>query len=349
MPSIRWTLSIFALFLVISTATADGTRPPDPLFLENDVLEVRLIAPIGRLLSERPIEEEFPGTFEYTNSAGEVVALDVQVRTRGRFRRNEENCRFPPVRLNFKGAKTKGTLFHKQNKLKLVTHCHAASRYQQGLLSEYTAYRLLNVITEQSFKVRLLKITYVESETQKTHSSRYAFIIEHRNRLAKRMGKPVLKIPNTSSRALDPESSSLVALFHYLIGNTDFSAIKGAEGESCCHNHVLFGNEGEKVWSIPYDFDQAGIVDAKYAEPAPQFRIRDVKQRLYRGRCIHNDYMDDAIAVYQDRRDAMFAVFDELDMASNRNVKTMEDYVEKFYKTLDSERRVNSRFIKECS
>jgi hypothetical protein len=348
MSSNSWTLSVFALFLVISTATADETRPPDPLFLENDVLEVRLIAPIRRLLSERPIDEEFPGTFEYTNSAGEIVALDVQVRTRGRFRRDKDVCNFPPVRLNFKSSQTKGTLFHKQNKLKLVTHCESSGRYEEGLLSEYTAYRFLNVITEQSFKVRLLKITYVEGETQKTHSSGYAFIIEHRNRLAKRMGKPVLKIPNTSSRALDPEYSSLIWLFHYLIGNTDFSAIRGPEGESCCHNHVLFGNEGEKVWSIPYDFDQAGIVDAPYAAPAPQYRIRNVKQRLYLGRCIHNDYLDDAIAVYQDRRDAMFAVFNELDMARNRNVKTMEDYVEKFYKTLNSERRVNGNLIKGC-
>jgi hypothetical protein len=349
MSSNRWTPSIFALFLVISTASADEPRPPDPLFLENDVLEVRLIAPIGRLLSERPLDEEFPGTFEYTDADGDVVALDVKVRARGRFRHNKDNCRFPPVRLNFKGAQTKGTLFHKQDKLKLVTHCKPSARYEQGMLSEYAAYRFLNVITEQSFKARLLKITYVDSDMKRSDDTRYAFIIEHKNRLAKRMEKPILDIPNTSSRALDPEYSSLVWLYHYLIGNTDFSPIRGAEGEPCCHNHVLFGHEGEKIWSIPYDFDQAGIVNAPYAVPAPQFRIRSVRQRVYRGRCVHNDYLADAIATYQDRRAAIFAVFDELDMASNRNLKLMRNYVEQFYKTLASERRVISELIKECN
>jgi len=349
MLSIRWTLSAIALFLAVSAAADDEPRSPDPLFLDTAVLEVRLIAPINTLLDKRPIDEELPGSFEFVNEAGEVVAFDVKVRTRGRFRRDEDNCRFPPIRLNFKSSQTKGTLFHKQNKVKLVTHCQSSTKYEQALFSEYVAYRLLNVITDQSFRVRLLRITYVDSDKNKAESTQYAFIIEHRDRLAKRMDKSVLEIPTTSSRALDPEYSSLVWLFQYLIGNTDFSPLRAAEGEMCCHNHVLFGNEGEKIWSIPYDFDQSGLVDAPYATPAPQFRIRSVRQRLYRGRCAHSDYVTTAVAKYQEQRESIMSVFDEIDMASERNIKKMKAYVEKFYDVLDSERRVQNEFIKSCN
>ena len=117
----------------------------------------------------------------------------------------------------------------------------------------------------------------------------------------------------------------------------------------CCHNHVLFGNEGEKIWSIPYDFDQSGLVDAPYATPAPQFRIRSVRQRLYRGRCAHSDYVTTAVAKYQEQRESIMSVFDEIDMASERNIKKMKAYIEKFYDVLDSERRVQNEFIKSCN
>jgi hypothetical protein len=348
MLSMRSTLATIALFLAVSAMAADEPRSPDPLFLDTEVLEVRLTAPINTLLAKRPVDEELPGSFEFVNEAGDAVKLDVKIRTRGRFRRDEDNCVFPPIRLNFKASETKGTLFHKQNKVKLVTHCESSSKYEEALFSEYAAYRLLNVITDQSFRVRLLKITYIDSDENKADSTQYAFIIEHRDRLAKRMDKSVLEIPTTSSRALDPEYSSLVWLFQYMIGNTDFSPLRSAKGEMCCHNHVLFANEGEKIWSIPYDFDQSGLVDAPYALPAPQFRIRSVRQRLYRGRCVHNDYIGTAVARYQEQRESIMSVFDEIDMASERNIKKMKAYVEKFYDVLDSERRVENEFIKSC-
>lgn len=349
MLSTRWTLPTIMLLLAISTTTAAEPRALDPLFATTDILEVRLTAPITNLLTVRSVDEQLPGTLEYTNADGELVTLDVKVRTRGRFRHDKGICRFPPIRLNFKASQAKNTLFHKQNKVKLVTHCQDTPIYEQALLSEYVAYRIFNIITDQSFHVRLLKITYIDSEEKKSDNTQYAFIIEHKDRLAKRMGKPILEIPATSSRALDPEYSSLVWLFHYMIGNTDFSPVRGGEGETCCHNHVLFGNDGEKIWSIPYDFDQSGIVNAPHAGPAPQFKIRVVTQRLYRGRCMHNDFVDDAVAQYQDKREEIMAVFDEVNVASNRNIHTMRNYLKNFYRTLDSERKVEKVFIKGCN
>lgn len=348
MAQFHWTFASVAWFLLFSGAQAQEIGAPDPLFQSDEILDVRIVAPVSTLVSERPIDEELPGTFQYTNSAGEAVELDIKLRTRGRFRRDKSNCRFPPLRLNFVTSQTKGTLFHKQDKVKLVTHCQNSSKYAGVLLREYIAYRLLNVMTDASFRVRLLRITYVENERKKNDDVRYGFIIEHRDRLAKRMGKSVLEIPGTSPRSLNPEYANTVSMYHYLIGNTDFSSVRGSKGEVCCHNHVLFGNEGESVWSVPYDFDQAGIVNAPHAAPNPQFKIRTVKQRLYRGRCIHNDYVSATTANFQSKREELLQVVNGLDVASERSVKSMTDYIEKFYKTLESEKRVNSALIKKC-
>jgi hypothetical protein len=344
----HWTFASIAWFLLFSGAEAQEIGTPDPLFQSDEILDVRIIAPISTLLSRRPIDEELPGTFQYTNSAGEVLEFDIKLRTRGRSRRDRENCRFPPLRLNFDKSQTKGTLFRKQNKVKLVTHCQNSSKYAQVILREYIAYRLLNVMTDASFRVRLLRISYIENARVMEGHVRYGFIIEHKNRLAKRLGKTVLDISSTSPRSLSPEYANTVSIYHYLVGNTDFSSVRGPEGESCCHNHVLFGNDGEGVWSVPYDLDQAGLVNAPYASPNPQFRIRTVRQRVYRGRCIHNEYVSTTIASYQDKREDLLRVVSELDAVTDRSVKSMTDYVDKFYETLASEKDINKAFIKKC-
>ena len=348
MPLARWTVSSAVLLLVISAASAQEARLPDPLFQDIQILDVRIVAPLKTLLYDRPNDEELPASLQYTDEAGQAVEFDIKIRTRGRFRRQKDVCSFPPMRLNFKASQTKGTLFHKQNKVKLVTHCQANFRYEQVILREYTAYRIMNVMADTSYRVRLLRITYVDSVGKKRDDVSHGFIIEHRNRLAKRLEKSYLKIPSTKVSSLDPEYTNLVSMYHYLIGNTDFSPVKAAAGETCCHNHVLFGNEGAAIWSVPYDFDQAGLVDAPHAGPNENFKIRSVRQRLYRGRCAHNELLDETIVDYNDKREEIMAVVGEVEDATDRSVKKMVRYIGKFYDTINSEQRVKSEFIKKC-
>ena len=251
------------------------------------------------------------------------------------------------MRLNFVKSQTKGTLFHKQDKVKLVTHCQTSSIYLQVLLREYTAYRIMNVMSDAGFKVRLLRITYVDSDGKRGDDTRYGFVIEHRDRLAKRLDKSLLAVQSTHPRTLNSEYSTMVDLYHYLIGNTDFSSVKGAK-ETCCHNHVLFGNEGEKTWSVPYDFDQSGLVNAPHAGANPKFKLRTVRERLYRGRCINNENLPTAIAQFNDKRDEINAVLSEVEAATNKSVKSMVSFVDRFYKTVNSARRLKNDFVKRC-
>jgi hypothetical protein len=336
------------LFLLVSGVSAQELRAPDPLFQSNEILDVRIEAPLRTILSERPFDEELPATFRFTNSAGEAVTFDIKMRTRGKFRRKKEICHFPPMRLNFKSSQTKGTLFHKQDKVKLVTHCQSSSRYEQSILREFMAYRILNVMTDASFRVRPLRITYIDTEGKRRDQTRFGFIIEHRDRLARRLEKPVLDFPKINALSLQREYASTVSIYQYLIGNTDFSSVKGVEGSPCCHNHVLFGNEDEPIWSIPYDFDQAGFIDAEHAGANPRFHLRSVKQRLYRGRCMHNDLINTTVTDFIGKHDEIIRVIANPDVASKSTIRKMTKYVEKFYKTINNPKSVNSELIKNC-
>ena len=348
MPIVSWTLVSATGFLVFVTTQAAGANQPDLLFQSDDILNVRITAPLSTLLKERPLEDELAGKFQYIDAAGTQVELDIKIRTRGRYRHQAEVCKFPPLRLNFRKSETKGTLFKKQDKLKLVTHCRTSGRYTQAVLREWLTYRILNIMTEASYKVRLMKITYVDSEEKRREEVRYGFVIEHRDRLEKRLDKKVLYISRTPLHTLDPAHTNRISMFHYMIGNTDFSPIRGTTGEPCCHNHVLFGADDSKIYSIPYDFDQAGIVGAPHASPNPKFKLRDSQERLYRGRCVNNGHLPATIKLSNENREAIVTMIQEDPFISKSTRRTMTSYLNGFYKKIASEKNINRSLIKKC-
>ena len=289
-------LAVAVCSLLASLAGAQGSGEPDPLFQDKTVVEITITAPFPSLLKRRPNEEYLPGSLSYTDAGGNVVNIDMGIRTRGNYRRQPRVCPFPPLRINLDTTQAKDTLFHKQDKLKLVAHCRDRSqRYEQGVIREYLAYRVLNALTDLSYRVRLVRVTYIDSENKHDDRTQYAFFIEHKKRLSKRIELPGITVSRIKTEQLEGAYSDLTSLYQYFIGNTDFSPIAGAKGEDCCHNSTLFGNEGEPIYSMPYDFDMSGFVDAPYAEPNPRFKIRSVRQRLYRGRCAHNGHLDDSL------------------------------------------------------
>ena len=349
MLNLRIPTAIAASMLLSTSASANEPGGPDPLFATFDIVELTITAPMEELLRKRPDEEYLPGTLTFSDADGNVSVLDIGIRTRGNYRRQKRVCPFPPLRVNIKTSEAKGTLFHKQDKLKLVTHCRDRSaRYEQNLLREYLAYRILNTMTDISYRVRLLRVNYVDSLQKQKDREQYAFVIEHKNRLAHRTGVPPLVTEELSTSQLEGAYSDLSSLFQFMIGNTDFSPIAGAEGETCCHNSTPFGAEGAPVYSIPYDFDMSGFVNAPYAEPNPRFKIRSVTQRLYRGRCRHIGFLDQSVRAFQDSRAALYRLVDEQQELDNSTRKSILKYMDKFYAVLDDPKRLSREIRSKC-
>lgn len=344
----------FCLLAVVSNLTAvnadeQARAKPNPLFSDNSLLEITITAPITTIMRERSNEEYLMGQLTYEDEESGAVVLDVGIRARGRFRRDRDVCRFTPLRLNFKKEKTKKTLFTRTDKIKLVTHCRDKSeRYSQGVLREYLAYRILNTMTDKSFRVRLLQVRYVDSESKSGDRVEFGFLIEPDKSLAKRLGMKVLDIGGTSIQALDARHANLTSVFQYLIGNTDFSPIRGAEGEPCCHNHILMGGETGDLLSVPYDFDMSGFVNAAYAVPNERFRIRSVRSRLYRGRCVNNEHLDNTSQVYQDRKQDVYQLVNGLEHLTAKTRKQLIRYIDDFYATVEDPKQLDSRLRNRC-
>lgn len=320
-----------------------------PLFASRDTLEITIEGPLKTLIRERSKEEYYDGVLRYTDADGAEQALDLQFRARGNYRRRKSTCRFPPVRLNLKKKQVEGTIFEGQNVLKLVTHCRpGSSKYEQFVLKEELGYRILNLHTPISFRSRLLRVTWVNTEDDNESEERYGFVIEHNNELEKRTNLEDAAVQRASYAELNPKQAAIGAIFEYMIGNTDFSMVAGPSGEDCCHNGKLLRQADGQIFFVPYDFDMAGLVNAPYAEPNPRFDLRSVTSRLYRGHCRFNPELDDTVALYLSKRAEVMALVDAQEGLDDSERKKLRSFLERFYEDLENPKRVRSQLVNKC-
>ena len=320
-----------------------------PLFASDLPLHVTIEAPLTTLMRDRSQEIYLDGHFRVTANDGTERTFDLKIRTRGKYRRQENHCDFTPIRLNFRKKQVADTILARQDKLKLVTHCkNKQSYFEQLLLREYLAYRFLNVMTNKSYGVRLLQINYVDTEGSKT-MSKLGFVIEDEDIVAERTGMYPIRTGDVSSDDLDGMQQNLVSVFQYLIGNTEFSQYRAEPGEYCCHNIDLMSATKKAPYTpLAYDFDFAGIVNAPYAEPNPRFDHEDVRHRLYRGQCRNNELLPGTFQRFLDKKDAIYGIVNDLEPLSSRSRRDVTNYLNDFYEHISDPKTVDTRFIKKC-
>jgi hypothetical protein len=236
--------------------------------------------------------------------------------------------------------------FRGNKSLKLVTYCNTRSKYEQYYIKEFLVYRIYNLITGFSFRVRPLFVEYKDSQSSKFSTSRFSFLIEDldRNNINK------LTIPQIKYKTLDPVEISKFSLFQFMVGNVDFSSVNGPEGDRCCHNTKLIGAHDTQVprYSIPYDFDSTGLVDAHYAYPPEALKLRNIRQRKYRGFCFANDQLPDTIALFNQKKPAILGLFKNDVRLNDNNRRKAIKYIEAFYKIINDPRELKAKIIDQC-
>ncbi|HJN52739.1 MAG: hypothetical protein QGI68_05420 [Pseudomonadales bacterium] len=344
------TISLFGALLAFALCHPGGAfaKEPDPLFQSSDLLAITVTGPFTTINKVRDKEKEYTDAQLIYAEHGNDLRLDVKLQVRGNFRLRKEVCRFAPLRIHFKQDQTKGTLFHKQKKLKLVTHCQTRSTNTQYMLLEYLVYRAFNLLTDYSFKVRLAEVNYVNTQKNNSVVTKYAFFIEDKGRLGKRLGMEPIDLHRVEIEEMDPRQSNLVSTFQFMIGNTDWSMLSGEPDEACCHNAKLLGRVDSKYFPIPYDFDFSGIINAKYATPTPNIPISSVRTRFYRGFCELNHLLDGTLDRYRDNREAIYSLIEGQAQLSNPSKGKARKYLDGFYELIDKPDRIEKKLIKRC-
>jgi hypothetical protein len=233
------------LMLLQSAADGCGTGAERPLFECDEVLAFELELPMKTLYRRAESRPDLDGVLRYVDESGETLSFDVRLTTRGHSRL--EICTFPPLSVNLKRKQVENTIFAGQNKLKIVTPCRRGGRYEDYLRQEYGIYKAYNVVADPSFRVRLLEITFRDSQGKLKPEVRTAFFIESIKEVAERSGMETVKLNSIPPRHLDPVNSSVYELFQFLVANTDWSKSKGPGDEDCCHNGKVLRLPGQDL------------------------------------------------------------------------------------------------------
>ncbi len=330
-----------------------GTSAAAPLFASHDVLELTLVGPLDQVFRERDQDdpEAFDAVIRRRTAEGTEESYDISLRTRGQFRLQPRTCGFPPLRVNFKKSAVEGTLFEGQDKVKLVTHCQdKRDEYEQYVLQEYLIYRMYNLFTEESFRVRLTRLTYVDTEGKRDSITKYAFFIEDVDAMAVRNGHEVLEVPQVPPSQVARQELIRFELFQYLIGNTDFDPFhREPDDESCCHNAVLIGSMVDiLVIPVPYDFDWSGLIAARYARPDSRLGIRSVRQRRFWGVCRPREQWEAEFPEFLERQDAIYSLFRSQPDLDPERLEDSLEYFDEFYEIIGDEGKIGREIASKC-
>jgi len=346
-----WVLLVIVTVMlsdVLSDAIAKDKTQPKALFRAKDVIDISIDSDFRTLVGKaKKSTDPYPATLTI---GGETY--EISINARGNSRR-QRFCKFPPLKVRFTKDKAKrppkGSLFRGQKSLKLVTHCENKKSFEQYLLLEYAAYNMLEKITPAHLKTRLARITYLNKGKQRT--LRYGFFIEDIDHAAKRLGMKELKKTRVAKKQLHAEMASRAALFQYMVGNQDFSVRKTAKGAECCHNAKLIAADKQATTDIIpvlYDFDSTGLVDAPYAGPPARSKSKSLRQRFYRGYCLHNDATAAVIPDLIAQQDAVLAVLDEIEALDKSRRRTSNKFLQAFFKTISDPKLATKRLYKKC-
>ena len=333
--------------LIIGSAfAARAAAPATPLFASDAPISISIRGPVSTIAKSA---ERSPAARDATMSlAGSPESYAIRLSPRGITRRRKETCQFPPLRVDLVQAPAAASLFAGQRRLKLVTHCRAAAGFQQHLLLEYAAYRMFNLISPLSYRVRLATVDYAEPDGRPL-ASRYGFFIEDTGDMARRNGLQQARTGDrVPSAQIEPRQAARVAMFQYMIGNLDWSMRAGPQGEGCCHNSRLLSGQGAALIPVAYDFDYSGMVDAPYALPPEQIPVRSVRIRYYQGYCRHNQQALAAAAELRSRRGAIEAAFAQIPGLEERTKAKAINYLGGFFADIATDDSVRSKILKKC-
>ena len=82
--------------------------------------------------------------------------------------------------------------------------------------------------------------------------------------------------------------------------------------------------------------------------PNPALGIHDVRQRLFRGFCAHNDRLEAALDTLEERRSELEALFRDPEMPHAQAREQSWSYVESFYDLLAEPRKVEREIYDRC-
>ncbi len=253
------------------------------------------------------------------------ISHNIKLRSRGDFRK--KYCSLPPFWLNIKNAELGFKDLEDVVKIKVVAHCKKADIYNDYVLKEYLAYKLYNIISPYSFRVRLVKIQYIDTGRDNKITENWGFILEPEDLMEKRLDAHFIKNDRLAMATVNRDIIDRLAIFQYMIGNSDYSVT----GRHNLKIISLYGSGPIGNIPIPYDFDYTGFVNTTYAVPGENLGINSVTDRYFLGAC-RGDYIYElVIQEMNDNKREFLNLLQQFEYISLKQKMETLNYIESYY------------------
>lgn len=313
-----------------------------PLFAKSEPLELILEMDMEKALHDNPEKPTYQPAKLIQKIAGDSIQVfQIKIKARGNTRRIKEVCEFPPLKINFVKSETVNTVFDGQDKIKMVTHCRNSEEYENYAVLEYLAYKTYNVLTEYSYRVRLVHVVYKDTRKKYGNLEKTGFLIEDEDQMAHRIGGEISDKKIWSPDSCDQQTVDLFSVFQFMIGNTDWWIHKR-------HNASIVSIDEGVLIPVPFDFDYAGIINIPYAIPSPVLPIVAVRDRFFKGSCKSYDAYQSTIDYFNERKPMILSQLNDLEEINKRLKKNAEQYIESFYKIINNPEKFQEFITQTC-
>jgi hypothetical protein len=330
----------FLLFSCNSVWAQTTVIEKNKFFTDDRLVEMAIVSDFNTLIKgkhKKDYQERYqPATITCTFPDSTTLKDEIEIRPRGNYRREE--CTMPPLMVSFKKAEGE---ISKLGAMKLVWPCGLGGYGEQLVLKEYLAYKIFNLVTEKSFRVRLVKIGYRDTKDKIKPRTLYGFFIEDIDEMARRNNCKEIDYGRFNTEATNREQATFVTLFQYMIGNCDWAI-------PIYRNIKLIQSSTDSLarpYAIPYDFDYSGLVSAPYAIPPLDLPITSVQQRYYLGFPRTMGELQYALQIFRTNKNSMDSLIINLQPLENPHKKQMSRYLGEFFNSTAKESNIEFLFI----
>jgi hypothetical protein len=303
------------------------------LFKDDSPIDISLKFDLTTYFREKPQNEYLSAALTFHLGKTDSIERNIRLKTRGVFR--NKYCRFAPIELNMKKVDFGYTDLNRIGKLKLVPQCNTGKEKEDYVLREYLAYKLFNVLTDTSFRVRLLTVTYIDSKKNRKPVKQYGFFIEPVEMILARTKTIQIKSTALNQKSIIPGIMDRLAIFNFMIGNYDWSvpglhnilALKPLEYEP----------DGRLI-AVPHDFDWTGLVNAAYAIPTEAVGTENVRERIFMGVCRSREVFYKELDLFIEKKADFYRVINEFPYLSAGVKKDITRYLDSFFDKLGGNR-----------
>lgn len=300
--------------------------------------QIEIVVNFDSLMASRRKNTEYSASLTLKRVNQPDLVLSTKVRPRGKFRRSM--CEFPPLRLNFDKQELRElNLYQQYDKLKLVTHCNSENVDAKYLLKEYWTYKLFNEVTDSSFRVHLLEITFIDEVDASKKIKSLAFIIENTNEMAHRLKGEIVEGVGIPSSAVSPDSYHDALIFNYMIGNADWRI-------DLQKNLKLVKHHNSDLYTmVPYDFDFAALVSPPYLRGGGEKARSDLNQRAVSS--ADKTLLNRSLQKFKGLQKTGFTCFKQCDKLKMQEKAEMTVYLKSFFRKAKKKEQFVDTFLGE--